>query len=310
MNQRQLEAFRATMRSGSITEAAAMMHISQPSVSRLIGDLERSVGFDLFLRSGRGLTPTIEAKAFYQGVEGMFAGIERLEDLARTIRTTSTGMISIGTIQSIAAIEVPKAVNTIYQRLPEINFMIQSRNTPAILDAIQTHQLDIGIVGRQPPYDGVEVLFQTVAPYVCLMPEDHELAGDMGPVDLEELVATDEFVTFGGAFPDTMMEIDSVLAHKMQQRSRLFATNMPVAGSLVREAGVLAIADPFSAEQAVLMGGVIFRPLTQELKYHVSIITPGKDRLSRAALEFVEVLANRISHRVEVVKRYGTVSHP
>jgi molybdenum-dependent DNA-binding transcriptional regulator ModE len=44
LNLRQLEAFRATMRSGSITEAAEIMHISQPSVSRLIADIERSVG--------------------------------------------------------------------------------------------------------------------------------------------------------------------------------------------------------------------------------------------------------------------------
>ena len=58
LNLRQLEAFRATMRSGSITEAAEMMHISQPSVSRLIADIERSVGFPLFLRSGRGCNPT------------------------------------------------------------------------------------------------------------------------------------------------------------------------------------------------------------------------------------------------------------
>ena len=41
MNLRQLEAFRATIRCGSITEAAKMMHISQPSVSRLIADLEQ-----------------------------------------------------------------------------------------------------------------------------------------------------------------------------------------------------------------------------------------------------------------------------
>jgi DNA-binding transcriptional LysR family regulator len=191
MKHRQLEAFRATMRSGSITEAAAMMHISQPSVSRLIADLERAVGFRLFLRSGRGLAPTVEAKAFYQGVEGMFVGVDRLQELARAISTTRSGVITIGTIQSIAATELPKAVNTIYRRLPEIGFMIQSRNTPAILDAVQMHQLDIGIVGRQPPYDGVEVLFaDQAAPYVCLMPEDHELADRSGPVDLEMLAET------------------------------------------------------------------------------------------------------------------------
>jgi len=78
MNQRQLEAFRATMRSGSITAAAKLMHISQPSVSRLISDLERSVGFALFVRAGRGLVTTVEARRFYQGVEGMFIGVDKL----------------------------------------------------------------------------------------------------------------------------------------------------------------------------------------------------------------------------------------
>ena len=63
MNLRQLEAFRATIESGSITGAAELLHISQPSVSRLISDLERSVGFPLFLRVGRGLKATEEARS-------------------------------------------------------------------------------------------------------------------------------------------------------------------------------------------------------------------------------------------------------
>ena len=78
MNLRQLEAFRATIRAGSVTEAANMMHISQPSVSRLIAELERATGFALFARVGRGLTPTVEGQQFYKGVEGMFVGVARL----------------------------------------------------------------------------------------------------------------------------------------------------------------------------------------------------------------------------------------
>ncbi len=309
MNMRQLEAFRATMRSGSITEAAAMMHISQPSVSRLIADLEHAVGFALFLRSGRGLVATVEAKTFYQGVEGMFVGIDRLQELADSIRTTNAVEITIGTIQSIAAVELPKAVNVIYQRLPDISFMIQSRNTPAILDAVQMHQFDLGIVGREPPYDGVEILYQTAAPYVCLIPETHPLADQGGPVDLEELATQEAFVTFGGVFPDSMMSMDRALAEKLQHGSRLSATNMPVTGALVRETGVLAICDPFTAEQTVMMGGVVFRPVLQDLKYHVSLISPGKERLSRPALEFVDVLAAQLDARVREVKRFRIAAH-
>ena len=305
MNLRQLEAFRATMRCGSITEAAEVMHISQPSVSRLIADLERSAGFPLFLRTGRGLTPTVEAGTFYQGVEGMFVGVQRLQELAESIKTTSGGIISIGTIQSIATIELPITIAKLYNRYDDIQFMVHSRNTPAILDAVQLHQFDLGIVGRQPNHEGVETLFQTSAPYVCLMPEDHPLIGQAGPVDLEELAESETFVTFGGVFPDEMMSMDSTLSQKLRSRSRLSATNIPVAASLVRTTGVFAIADPFSAEQAVRLGGVAFRPIVQDLKYHISLIAPNRQHVTRQALEFSELFADQLTERVNAVSEFG-----
>ena len=63
-------------------------------------------------------------------------------------------------------------------------------------------------------------------------------------------------MTFGGAFPESMMSIDPKLAATLRNGSRLSATNMPVSGALVREVNVLAICDPFSAEQTVMGGGV------------------------------------------------------
>lgn len=302
MNLRQLEAFRATIRSGSITEAAKMMHISQPSVSRLIADLERSAGFPLFARVGRGLTPTVEGQQFYKGVEGMFVGIDRLEELAKSIRTTQGGTISISTIQSLASIELPAAVGRVYRENPDIRFTINSRNTPAILDAVQMRQVDLGIVGREASHDGVETLFQTSAPYVCLLPEDHPLSDGKGIIDLETLAETETFVTFGGTYPDTMMSMDPVLSRKLQARSRLSAANMPLAGALVRETGALAVADPFSAEQAVRMGGVVFRPVAQNLTYYVTIIAAGREQLSRQALAFVDLFAAQLTARVDYVE--------
>ncbi|WP_368344415.1 LysR family transcriptional regulator [Pelagovum sp. HNIBRBA483] len=302
MNLRQLEAFRATIRCGSITEAAKMMHISQPSVSRLIADLEQSAGFPLFLRVGRGLTPTVEGRHFYEGVEGMFVGIDRLQDLAKSIRTSQGGAISIGTIQSIATIELPVAISRLYRENPDIEFIVQSRNTPAILDAVQTRQIDLGIVGREPDYAGVEVLYQTSAAYVCLMPEDHPLASEYGPVDLQELVKTETFVTFGASYPDSMMSINPELSNKLRARSRLSVANMPLAGALVREASVLAIADPFSAEQAVRMGGVVFRPIKQKLTYFVAVVAARREDLTREALKFVDLFSQQLQARVDKVE--------
>ena len=305
MNLRQLEAFRATIQSGSITGAAGVLRISQPSVSRLISDLEASVGFDLFARSGRGLAPTSEAQRFFQVVETTFVGIDRLRDTAELIRTTSGGLISIGSIQSIANIELPMAVNQFVKRYEDVRFMLQSRNTPSILDGVQSGQFDLGIVGRQPPYAGVEMLASVSAPYVCLLPEEHPLAEGYGPIDLEDLVDQETFVTFGGAFPDEMMEIDPSLSERMRNRSRLSATNMPLAAALTRETGALSMADPFSAEQAVRMGGVVFRPITQKLKYHVAVVCRARQQLDRQKLEFAELLGSRIEERAFAVEKYG-----
>ncbi|MEX3007626.1 LysR family transcriptional regulator [Hoeflea sp. TYP-13] len=305
MNLRQLEAFRATMRSGSITAAAEILHISQPSVSRLISDLEASVGFPLFLRAGRGLTATVEARRFYRAVEGMFVGIDRLQDLANTIRNTAGGVVSMGIIPSLASIEAPKVVNELYQKRSDIQIMIYERNTPSIVDAVQMQQFDLGIVGRQPPYGGVETLFQTTIPYVCLIPETHELVGEPGPVDLNELADQETFVTFGGVFPDEMLGMDQALSQRLQSRSRLSAANMPVAASLVRETGAFAIVDPFSAEMAVRLGGVAFRPLRQKLNYNIAVITRGRDTLSLEASELAKIAAERLSARVEEVKAFS-----
>ena len=302
LNLRQLEALRATIRAGSITGAAKMMHISQPSVSRLVADLEYAVGFPLFVRVGRGLTPTVEGRHFYEGVEGMFIGIDRLDELAKSIRTSQGGVISIGAIQSISTIELPKAIGRLYNVNPEIRFEVQSRNTPAILDAVQTRQIDLGIVGREPDHQGVEILYQTSVPYVCLIPEDHWLAGEYGSVDLNQLADTETFVTFGDTYPDAMMSIEPGLSDKLRARSRLTVANMPLAGALVREASVLAISDPFSAEQAVQMGGVVFRPIEQNLTYFVTIVTAQRESLSREALKFVDFFSTQLKDRVDQVR--------
>jgi len=232
----------------------------------------------------------------------MFVGIDRLQDLAKSIRTSQGGAISIGTIQSIATIELPIAISRLYHENPDIEFVVQSRNTPAILDAVQMRQIDLGIVGREPDYAGVEVLYQTSAAYVCLIPEDHPLADEYGPVDLEELVKTETFVTFGASYPDSMMSINPELSDELRARSRLSVANMPLAGALVREASVLAIADPFSAEQAVRMGGVVFRPIKQKLTYFVAVVAARREDLSREALKFVDLFGQQLQARVDKVE--------
>lgn len=136
-------------------------------------------------------------------------------------------------------------MRAIRERYDDVRFMIQSRNTPAILDELQAHQLDLDAVGQQPPYTGVDVIAETAAPYVCLLPGDHPLCDADGPLDLEDLTVTETFITTGDAYTDEMMGIDRALFRRLKVRSGISAANLPVVAALVCESGRLPLRTRF-----------------------------------------------------------------
>ncbi|MDB5644343.1 MAG: LysR family transcriptional regulator [Methylobacterium sp.] len=86
INPAHLDLFRAVMRHGGMTRAAAMLGIGQPHVSRAMAQLEAELGLTLFLRGHGSALPTPEGEAFAREVEGTYAGLEHLRQAAREIR--------------------------------------------------------------------------------------------------------------------------------------------------------------------------------------------------------------------------------
>ena len=79
---RELEVFRATVFSSSATAAAERLGISQPSVSRILANIEQRMGMILFLRQNGRLVPTAEAFALNDELETVFEGLERVRHFA------------------------------------------------------------------------------------------------------------------------------------------------------------------------------------------------------------------------------------
>ena len=290
MNFRQLKAFNAVMQTGSITAAAKQMLVSQPSVTRLIRDLELNLGFALFVRQGRGIIATVEARRFHLAVESTFLNIERLDDLAASIRKKAVGKISIGVIPTVSTSLLPRVLGQMRMQDDTTHSIIYTHNTPAIVDAIRLQQFDLGIVSRSPPYVGVDILYQTMVNYVALIPEDHFLAKSKDPIDLKDVAGQIEFVTFGSVYPLEMQGMDANLAEKFQSNARYSVANVLAGAALVREAGVPAIVDPFSARMSVASGGVVIRPIVQNMKYNIAIITRGVDMMTQETRQLADAI--------------------
>ena len=85
MEVRDLEAFLAVMSTGSITGAARLLDRSQSQVTRLIQDLETTLGFALFERNGPRIAPTDKGIAFHEDAERFVSGIGHLRNRAKAI---------------------------------------------------------------------------------------------------------------------------------------------------------------------------------------------------------------------------------
>lgn len=85
LNLRQIEVFRAVMITGSIRGASELLFVSQPAVSRLLSHMEQRIGFALFERIRGRLYATLEARKLFHEVEAVYAGVQRVNDMARDL---------------------------------------------------------------------------------------------------------------------------------------------------------------------------------------------------------------------------------
>jgi DNA-binding transcriptional LysR family regulator len=284
MNPRQLEAYNAVMRTGSVTGAARLLHISQPSVSRLLAELERSTGFALFTRAGRGLAPTREGRRFHQAVESLFLGIDRLTATARRIRESVGDSISVGTIPALMHDLVPAAVAGLRTAYPDTETHVAVGNTPGLVEGVLLQQYDLGVISGSFPRQDLHTLCEISLPCVCLVPSDHALASSPEAIDLNRLRG-EEFVLMDQPFPDP-----SPLEKQLRRSCRITSGSMPALAALARHGGQFALVDPYTAQTAAALGGVVVRRVVQRFGFPYAVICRSEESLALSARNLAQRL--------------------
>lgn len=148
-----LKTFREVAKWGSYTRAAEVLGYAQSSITTQIQKLEESYGAVLVERFGRSMKLTIAGEALLQYANDMY----RLhEESKEVVSRQSKGILSIGTIETLAAFFLPPHLQTYRQHYPEINVMIQPANEPFIIESVKEGALDVGII-LDPPFTDPEL---------------------------------------------------------------------------------------------------------------------------------------------------------
>ena len=146
MEIRVLRYFLAIAREGSITNAANFLHVTQPTLSRQIRDLEEELGQKLFTRSSHNMTLTAEGMIFRKRAEEIISMVDKTEAEFNSMENVIGGDIYIGGGETEAIRLVAEIAQDIRKDYPGIHYHLYSGNSEDVTERLDKGLLDFGIL--------------------------------------------------------------------------------------------------------------------------------------------------------------------
>lgn len=287
LEHRHIEVFRAIMRSGSVTGAAALLGTSQPTISRDLARMEYLLGFPLFDRVRGRLRPTARALVLYEEVQRSFVGLERVLATATGLRESAGGQLSIACVPAFAQALLPAACRLFLAHHADVGISITPQESPLLEEWLSAQRHDLGVLehDRPPPGTTLDVLLE--ADEVCVLPVGHPLASRpvLAPADF----ADQAFVSLSAADPYRVL-FDKVFAeHGISRQMRLETVSAASVCCLVREGLGIAIVNPLTALEHAGRG-VVLRRFSLSIPFQVTLARPQYRPSSPLADAFVTAL--------------------
>jgi DNA-binding transcriptional LysR family regulator len=263
---RHLRAFRAVMTVGSTMRAAKILGLSQPSISRLIGELEAVRSEVLFERRQGRLYPNDNARQLVEEVTRALEGIEAIASADQWGQRP----LAIATPNGLATGLLPPVLKTVRDLYPRLRISVDIHTYHEAINAVAMRRADIGLVKLPISHPAVKITELVTAETIVMIPADHPLAGrsiirvrDLRGVPLVLLgrlrpfrVQLDEAMEQAGFHPNIALETNAV----------------NVARAFV-EAGIgITLANALIANRQV-RPNVVVRPFEMSLPHSFAAIT-------------------------------------
>ncbi len=146
MEIRVLRYFLAVAREGSITKAANYLHLTQPTLSRQLQDLERKLGQKLLLRSQHSVSLTSEGHILRQRAEEIIDMVDKTEQEFHSIKDVIAGTVYIGSGESHTIKFITDIIKDIQKQYSEIKFDLVSGNAEDLIEKLDKGLLDFAVL--------------------------------------------------------------------------------------------------------------------------------------------------------------------
>lgn len=146
MFEQQLVVFKEVAETKNITLAAKKLHMSQPSISLQIQNLENQYGARFFDRTNKGVTLTKAGEVFYEHVREVLSILTNAQQQVSSLIEDQRGLIYLGATLTIGEYVLPHILAYLYKTRPDIDFKVKIANTESISQDVLEKRIHIGLI--------------------------------------------------------------------------------------------------------------------------------------------------------------------
>ena len=146
MELKQLRTFIMVAESGSLSRASDRLRLAQPALSRQIKLLEDEIGFELFVRSGRGMQLTEHGEALLGRVTGLVQQLDNSVEDVRSLATETTGHVVLGCIPTASHVVAGRIAIRVARELPLVSLRIVEGYAGHLIDWLHRGEVDVAVL--------------------------------------------------------------------------------------------------------------------------------------------------------------------
>jgi len=298
MTLRQVEVFLAVARERSFSAAAGKIHLSQPTLSEHIAELEREVGKPLFFRKGRTVTLTEAGRVFEPYAASMVAAVEGARHAIDELDGLTHGSLLIGASTTPGLYVLPGIIARFRARYPGIELRLQIANSRLIEERVRARELDLGVVGGHMLPPGQECLAAGLLDELVLVVAPRHPWARQREVAPSRLAAEPLLMREEGSATRRVTE------RALRQAGIAFRTAMELDHTEAIKQAVMAglgvaFLSTYAVQGEVATGRMrALRVRGMRIQRHFHVIHPAARRLGASARAFMQALEGNARARV------------
>lgn len=287
MNRREISLLWEVARTGSVTQAAEAVHMSQPAASAAIRHIEERLGFALFAREKRRLTFTPKGRALLPEISNTLAAHSSLDRLAEELRVAGTRRVTIGSIASAATTVLPEASQVFRDAMPQARIVVRTGMSVDIANMVAEQRVDFGLIVGDASAPGCGVAdIAALGLHVVMRADDALTACDVVPI---AQLSGQPYIALA-----RQLQIGALTARKFEEAGLDFSPVVEVmqfssACSFAQAGHGVAILDALSLPFARQVG-LVARPLDLPDRVPFRLLWPQNTALARHAQVFRDAL--------------------